>query len=112
MHDHRLTFRSVVDVVAKKSTQIRGLSFKSCSVDANALKRLGAVPGLQLRRLDVADCSGVTQEAVLDFCRNQPKLETLNIDFCRRILVRLLFYINVPISVDPKAVWKSRMSWS
>jgi hypothetical protein len=90
LHHNRLTFRCVVDVVAKKSTQIESLSFKSCSVDANALKRLGAVTGLQLRKLDVADCSGINQEAVLEFSRNQPKLELLNIDFCRRILVRTL----------------------
>ena len=70
------------------SKQVKSLSFKNTSLEGTALKQLGEITGLNLRELDLAKCTGIGQEALLEFCQHQKELVKLNIDACRRILVR------------------------
>ncbi len=84
---NRLTSRCLISVISSRAKQVKKLSFKNCSLEASALRRLGEVPDLSLEDLDLSRCSGIGQDSILDFCRHQNKLVKLNIDLCRRILV-------------------------
>jgi len=40
---------------------------------------------LSLLELDLGGCAGVSQEAVLDVAKTQPRLRLLGLDLCRRV---------------------------
>ena len=95
----RLTSRCLISVIGSRAKLVKKLSFKNCSLEGSALRRLGEVADLSLEELDLSRCAGIGQDAMLDFCRHQNKLVKLNIDWCRRILVTFSMTWNVKLKI-------------
>lgn len=78
-----LTFRNLLTFLTNRSRMIERLSLESTSLDGFAVQDLSKVEGLELLDLNLAKCTMVSQEAVLDLARYQKRLQGLNLDHCR-----------------------------
>ncbi len=79
------TFRNLLSLVKSRAEHIQELSFSGTPLDGFAVQELSAVEGLSLISLNLARCTMISQESVLDLARRQKSLEELNLNFCRRV---------------------------
>lgn len=82
-----LTLRNVIRFLSERSSTVNSINFYNSNISAIGFQDIGRLNELKLKSVNVGKCSDISQEALLDFCRHQPLLESLNIDYCRKILV-------------------------
>ena len=79
------TWRSVLRFVRERAANLTSLSFVSTGIDGLCVQQLSDAEGLNLKHLNVGNNSSITQEAIWDLVKKQSNLESLGLDFCRRV---------------------------
>ena len=79
------TWRSVLRFVRERAAKLTSLSFVSTGIDGLCVQQLSDADGLDLKRLNLGNNSSITQEAIWDLVKRQRNLESLGLDFCRRV---------------------------
>ena len=80
-----LTWRSVLRFARERAPKLTSLSFVSTGIDGLCVQQLSDAEGLDLKHLNVGNNYSITQEAVWDLVKRQGNLESLGLDFCRRV---------------------------
>ena len=81
------TWRSVLRFVRERAAQLKGLSLVNTGIDGLCVQQLSDVEGLDLQRINVGSNSSITQEAIWDLVKSQRNLESLGLDYCRRVFM-------------------------
>ena len=81
------TFRNVMKILNERRDSIVSLNLNSTSIDGLAVQDLAGIAGLRLTHLDLGKCSSVSQEAILELVKRQSGLQSLGLDYCRRVFV-------------------------
>ena len=81
------TWRSVLRFVRERATELKGLSLVNTGIDGLCVQQLSDAEGLDLQRINVGHNSSITQEAIWDLVKRQRNLESLGLDFCRRVFM-------------------------
>ena len=81
-----LTWRNICRFLVKNASKLKEVSFYNSAITAAGLKELGQAENLDLQALNIGRCLDISTDALLEFCRRQPKLKELRIDGCRRVL--------------------------
>jgi len=79
------TWRSVLRFVRERAAKLTSLSLVGTGIDGLCVQQLSDAEGLDLRHLNLGSNSSITQEAVWDLVKKQVNLESLGLDFCRRV---------------------------
>lgn len=81
----KLSFSNLLRFVRERASRLRALDLGGTGLQAEALKALGQVAGLQLQELSLHSCRDLSTEAVATLCRQQPGLTSLDLSGCSEL---------------------------
>ncbi|XP_040838484.1 F-box/LRR-repeat protein 7-like isoform X2 [Ochotona curzoniae] len=81
----KLSFSNLLRFVRERASRLRALDLGGTGLQAEALKSLGQVAGLQLQELSLHSCRDLSTEAVATLCRQQPGLTSLDLSGCSEL---------------------------